>query len=252
MKNSYKAVLLAVLGLTVASAAQAATSGVDLALGFNDPSGPSSAQNDFVIDLGSVSQIGLTTSMTWSGSSLDGGDFASDFTSAFGTDGSALNRVGVGLVQGNSVGGANGKGDLIQTGNESGTPSITAIQASIPGAGGIVLGSYGSTSAANGADSANNWTTQSGNITTATGNPIGDLSGGIVSELVYEDDVSGTARNPSTTPWVELGTLTVNLNSDTVTFTGIDAVPEPATYGLLAGAGLLVVSLRNQFRRKQA
>jgi hypothetical protein len=30
------------------------------------------------------------------------------------------------------------------------------------------------------------------------------------------------------------------------------AVPEPGVYGLFAGAGLLVLSLRNQFRRKQA
>jgi len=30
------------------------------------------------------------------------------------------------------------------------------------------------------------------------------------------------------------------------------AVPEPAAYGALAGAGVLLVSLGSQFRRKQA
>jgi hypothetical protein len=44
-----------------------------------------------------------------------------------------------------------------------------------------------------------------------------------------------------------LGTFTLD-NTGTVTF---NAVPEPSAYGIIAGAGLLVVSLRNRFSKKQ-
>jgi hypothetical protein len=49
MKNFYKTALLAALGLGSVVTVQAST---DLLLGFNDAAGPSSAQNDYVIDLG--------------------------------------------------------------------------------------------------------------------------------------------------------------------------------------------------------
>jgi hypothetical protein len=52
----------------------------------------------------------------------------------------------------------------------------------------------------------------------------------------------------------EIGTITIDVPTDTVTFNGIDSapVPEPTTYGLLAGAGLLLVGVRRQFVKKNA
>jgi hypothetical protein len=50
-----------------------------------------------------------------------------------------------------------------------------------------------------------------------------------------------------------LADLSVGGGTETLNSWGLDitAVPEPAIYGVLAGAGLLVVSLRGRFRRKQ-
>jgi hypothetical protein len=74
------------------------------------------------------------------------------------------------------------------------------------------------------------------------------------SGIVYEDlwEVVGSSSAQTAADIYE-GYFAFNANTDSLTFTGAAvSVPEPTTYGLLAGAGLLVVSLRNQFRRKQA
>jgi hypothetical protein len=44
---------------------------------------------------------------------------------------------------------------------------------------------------------------------------------------------------------VDEGTFNINVDTDTVSFTA-NAVPEPATYGLFSGIGLLMLALRRQ------
>jgi hypothetical protein len=78
------------------------------------------------------------------------------------------------------------------------------------------------------------------------------LSSGVVTEELFESTLPSASRGTSPTAWTEIGTFDINVNTDSVTFTGVDAVPEPATYGLLAASGLLIVSLRRQFKAKNA
>ena len=94
MKKLYKAALLAALGLTGATAAQAQVAPSDVFLGFNDSAGPSGANNDYVIDLGAGANFTTTASLNLSS------DFnASTFSTAFSADASYLNNVAAGAVQ---------------------------------------------------------------------------------------------------------------------------------------------------------
>ena len=63
-----------------------------------------------------------------------------------------------------------------------------------------------------------------------------------------------TVTAAGTTGWAYQGNFTLDLSgaNPSLIWDAASAVPEPATYGLCAGAGLLVLSLRNQFRRKIA
>jgi hypothetical protein len=233
MKNSYKAVLLAALGLAVVSAAQAGTS--DVLLGFNDPNGPTSAQNDYVIDLGAASGFTVNTPATV---------FAIDpvaFNTAFGTDSSALNQVNVGAVEGQT--GAYPK-TLFET-LLSATPtafSSANFNNSAAAAQASPLGVQASATSGS-------WTSELGTI---AGNPVQALTGGTITETLWEETRPSLLGAPSA--WTDIGTLAIDANANTVTFTGLDAptVPEPSTYGLIGVAGLVLVSFRNKLSRKQA
>ncbi len=253
MKKNYKLVLLAVLGLATVTAAHASTS--DMLLGFNDAAGPGSAQNDYVIDLGAESLFTTTASLNLSSSFS-----ASTFNTAFSSDNNSLNDVAVGAVAG-SIG--TSTDILFQTSPKgaSGLPTWTSGKlASFIGAanyaGDSTIGEYTSSGSTGWSQyvaisptvQGNN---TGGNLAGESANPTELLSSGVVSEEIFESS-SSTARNSTPSAWTDIGTLTVNVNSDTVTFTGVDAVPEPATYGLLAASGLLIVALRRQFKAKNA
>ena len=87
------------------------------------------------------------------------------------------------------------------------------------------------------------------------GNPMGALvsdgNGGFQINLdLYHDNDSGTAgRNYLYQGYfnLDIGTASGNLSSADLTYDPAVPVPEPASYGLLAGAGLLVLGLRRQF-----
>jgi len=79
-----------------------------------------------------------------------------------------------------------------------------------------------------------------------------NASSAIGSGIIFEDlwfNLKGTG-------WTYTGYLELDTtgSSPSLTFTPKDlvAVPEPSTYGLLGGAGLLVLSVRRQFNRKNA
>jgi PAB1-binding protein PBP1 len=256
MTKLYKTALLAALGISSITAAQAST---DLLLGFTDNnSGISSAQNDYVIDLG------MTTATLVADATANGGTYdlsslfnAATFSTAFGADASALNSVNAGVVGGYT--GSNPK-LLFQTSALGfGPAALTAgsqVNNAANAAQGVAVGEYASANASGWTSLVAYNTTQGG--TTPSGNtvygdtgtsPVGTLSGGVLSM-----DLWGNSRATSfgsAGSWAYDGTFTINLNTDSVMFS-TTPVPEPSTCSLFGGAGLLVLLFRRKLNRKNA
>jgi hypothetical protein len=254
MKNHlYKAALLAALGLALSPVANAA----DLYVGFNDylgttASGPDQGK-DYVIDLGAYTDF--TVNSTFSGAINSG-----SFTSAFSGDANALNDVAVGAVAG---GAKSGGTYLYATGSPSTALGATAYANAESSASSVPTGVY----AAAGSASNPTWDylvasspvvgDESGNgVASEVGNPESYLANGDIT-LTLWGATKGTFGSP--TAFSELGTLAIDANStgagaDTITFTGADVTPapEPTTYGIFAGVGLLGLALRRQFAAKVA
>ncbi len=256
MKNLYKAALLAALGLAGVTAAQAQS---DMLLGFNDAganSGAAGYQNDYVIDLGAIS--GFTATSTFSGSINQ-----TTFDNAFSSDGSYLNDVAVGVVAENN--GVSPKQLYVSATSTPNHIATTQLNNSIASASAITVGSY---TTASGISSQLGWSyavgVAPGTPNTFNGNATGNgneimgavpgvetsLSSGDAAFNLYEATSSG-----STHSFTEIGTFTVDANNgvDTISYEGVDAaVPEPATYGIFGGMGVLLLGLRRQLTGKLA
>ncbi len=86
------------------------------------------------------------------------------------------------------------------------------------------------------------------------GGLTGFSSGDVILDI-FQNSVSGTVAHPTVDGWTFDGSLVINLTgTPSIQWdpAGSGAVPEPAAYGMLAGAGLLVVALRRQFRGARA
>lgn len=227
MKKQTKATLIALAIVSAATASQAAAYNNDLIIGFSSTTG-----NDLLYDLGSFGS--LTAGETWNLSSL--------------LSGYNLSTVNWGVV-GNSS--ASGTSRVLYTtfasapataGNGKGT--------SINSADGALYSNFATAGAGNSAsvDSTtdNSWNHQTINPTLTTQylnaweNPNQVGTGSINFWSVQANSSAG----------VQDGTFSLG-SGGIVTFDAV-SVPEPSTYGLCAGAGLLALCLRNQFRRKQA
>jgi hypothetical protein len=239
----YKAALLAALGLSSITAAQAGTT--DVLLGFNDAAGTG---NDYVIDLGNPSLFTTTAVLSY-------GINSSLFTTAFSADSSYLNNVAVGVVEGNQ----SSPSTLFMTGL---TTPAAITQSEVVGAaayaGGAAVGEYSSGSTTgwsyNVAPSPTTLLAPAAgsSVGSQTGiNPLSNLAGGLATINLYENTAT-TGRGGSVSGWTEVGTFAVNVNTDVVTFNGVDAVPEPSTCSLFGGAGLLVLLFRRKLNRKNA
>jgi hypothetical protein len=240
MNRTTKTALVAVAIAAAAWSAQAQTAyNGDLVIGFT---GGGSA-NDFEFDLGRASA--MTSGETWSlGANLSG------FT---------LGSTSWGVVGTLAVSGRGQSWFTIDTGViPAGIPSSLAW-GNINNA---VKGIYGNFSTAGAGQSAtpantddNSWNQQTinGALSTqyhnvydnpniASHNPATPLGAG---SMDFYQITAATATLPGVT--TDLGVFTLD-NTGTLTFTAV-AVPEPTTYGLLAGLGLLVLSIRRVWRR---
>jgi len=253
MKNLYKAALLAALGLISVTAAQAqSASGTinnnDLVLGFT--STVNGVSQDYILDLG---QIPTAPNTQLGGISL------SAFNSIFGAN-LANGQVNAGIVGGLP----SGTQDVItSTLQGAGAPSVSPSKGNISGAAGTVSGlQLGAVSQSSSASFFQNIAETPSTAGAAANSFAGYLASNPLSTIgtsetltldLYKDTFSGKT---GTTGWSFIGDIALDLSGPTLSAvfdpTSTAAVPEPATYGMLAGAGLLAVSLRRQVSRKTA
>jgi hypothetical protein len=229
MKNSYKLALLTVLGLTSVTAAQAYTSG-DLLIGVYQPG----VANTEVLDLGSLATLTSEGSVDLT-SALASAGFSTTLSSSaeFGVLGAVTS--GNGTVNHNTY---------LST---PGTTPPTIANFTSFGTSKAPIVTLGNNPGAQGVGSGPDYFSS---ITIGDGG-IADALGGFVTQT----SVTGTAdlftiADNGSAPVLD-GTLSLSPTSEVLTFTAVP-VPEPAAYGLLAGAGLLIVSLRNKLRSKKA
>jgi len=245
MKNLYKAALLAALGLGTIASAQAQFTysgtpqsgggatypGSDLILGFTSTSG-----NDTEFNLGT--EASLVNGETWNLSSI--------LTSY------NLSTVDWGVVGTVTTGHLSylTYDDAVYGNN---LPVLTGVGAwtNIKNATTAIYNNAFSSTAVDSAatiaaSSASSWDSQTVNPTLGTQyqneNVNPNLAGDGTVDFWVQNEGAGTDSN--------IGTF--SLASDGVVTFNVAAVPEPATYGLLAGAGLLIVALRRQFSVKKA
>jgi hypothetical protein len=249
MKNITKAAILSAAVALVCQGAYAATD--DLILGFTG----NSATTDTTFNLGTFSTTSISTGTL---GALSGSPFTSSGVFGFTAQNGASQGTGIDVSvarTGSNAGSV--KGTESAPAVFSGATTLAAANSDVKS---IIIGS-GTTSFTGNSYSAN----------TVAANPPAQ------NDSVFSDDngVSSLVANGTT---MDIYQLTIGPSSghlavkDVVTYVGelelfntggvesyvfdpsgvSAAVPEPATYGALAGAGLLALSLRRQFRRSNA
>ncbi|HEX3624648.1 MAG TPA: PEP-CTERM sorting domain-containing protein [Verrucomicrobiae bacterium] len=239
-------------GATYSSAAN------DLLFGFQNAAG--SGSEDYIINLGAASSIVGQTSVV----NLSSDFSSSDFEAVLG--GSSSMKGGVIGAATISTGGNNGStADLYATQLRSSGAGTASVAGSAAPAGltraqdesaySAIGGTLATPTAGSGIlDTTKSW---EGQIDPGTASPSYHSVTGInpdstvtASTVLYEDLWETTSSSlTGSKAFSYLGYFTLDAATDTLTFTGADvatAVPEPATYGILAGVGMLLLALRRQ------
>jgi hypothetical protein len=236
---------IAVVAATAALAAQGLRAqtapGGDLILGFTS----GTATSDYVVDLGAIPSV-----PTDLGSAIN--------LSQFGTGGApSIGNMSVGVIFGNPVN--SGPGDYVGFSVSHGgaapvTPSGNSVTGAGTQAGSVLIGTPANTLGTS-------FTGQSAVTTAGTfanyfqTDPRLSMPGTSLVLDIYESmRIASTGRGtPTATAFSLIGTLSLDLSGGTphAEFTPT-AVPEPSTYGLIAGAGLLLVALRRRLSAQRA
>jgi hypothetical protein len=238
MKNSIKLSLLAVAAAAVTSAQGAAYSSGDLLIGFNSGSGGT----DYLLDAGPVTA--LVQGETWNVNTLLGfplntagspnrfGAFAYDEVNNL----LWMTAGSIGSPLGSTITGAKGPIEVLASGQ---TGNNTAIQA---GQTRVTTVASDSTFQANFYNQAIN-NTLSGNLVQSVAPAVPTFvvpASASTTLKFWEQDINSVVTQDSFFKYDQ--------TSGILTF-GTAAVPEPGTYGILAGLGVLALSLRRQFAR---
>lgn len=244
--NKLAKVAVVVAGLAlVAQVANAANN--DLLLGFNG----NSSSSDYVINLGNSTSLFNSSSVVDLSSDFSLSTFNSTFSSVNGTKmgagggTSSLNPIFFFTENRGSAGDSSTALSLTP-------PSITTTVAS--GAAGAFNGISPFPAAGTGTLINNgNATSFTSQMTTLQNNTGLNPSTAIGSGVIYEDLWQATKTTGTSTAWVYKGYLTFDTTgaNPLLTFTPT-AVPEPSTYGLFGGMGILALAMRRQLRRKNA
>ena len=246
MTKTYKLTLLAALGLASVTAAKADYANGDLLVGVYQPG----VANTTVVDLGSFSSISGSTYQTWNlSSALAAAGFGSTLSGSatFGVVGesstgtTAFHAIYETVVSPSTpptfsgAGAFNGiKTDVVNIGNLTAGPGTFATL--------VIPNPNLNAQSGDWYSQTVNYVANQGGITLSSGvNPAATVG---TSDILYKTTANGA------TP-VAFNSFSLNPNTEVLTY-GTAAVPEPATYGMIAGLGLLAFSLRNQFRGKQA
>ncbi len=234
MKNLYKGVLLAVLGLASVPVAQAAYPSGDLLVGFTTASG-----TDLIYDLGSEASIMATAASNGGGVNGGGLDIWNLSTQLSGFGG--LSGVQWGVVgtstspfQAFITEGSSFSGNTISSGYAN---KVSTAVASI-------YSDLGTPAAGD----ANSWYSQTANSLNLSQTSYLNVFDNPNSTGITSADFYSVLNNNSAGNF--LGTF--SLSSGGVLT--LDAVPEPSTYALalLGGVGMLVLSSRKKLGSKQA
>jgi hypothetical protein len=253
MKNLfYKAALAAALGYAGATTANAQINPNDLVLGFS--SQYSGVSQDYLVDLG---QVPTTPNTALNVSGFDGVSFGSIFNSAL-----AAGAVNVGIVGGKDA----SSGDVIFSELDNGTGTSSTAGSGMPpvdtksalqnGAAvpvGLTLGAVNQ--AANTSfyyDVAQNpmtaGTSGTSSFTGYVDNPLTTMSssGDVVLDLWKDSWTLGGVSS-----WTYDGNVTIGVSGGNLSAVyDVQAVPEPATYAICGGLGMVMLGLRRKLGRK--
>jgi hypothetical protein len=246
MKNIYKAALLAALGVASVNAVQAQTYNGDLLVGFTI----GASGTDLIYDLGSAGSV--TDGETWNlSTALTAANLQNSLaTVQWGIVGSTGPSAGANNSTFNATRFTYSTGDAglnpVSGKNAWSAISTSTSTISVNTIGNNGVGNYGTVAAT---DPGNySWyyetTGQPGNTLWSYhgGNTPNEV--GLVSTPLYQTDANNTTPTA-----FDNGLFTLNSNG-TLTF-AVQAVPEPATIGLVTIAGLLLVAFRRKFTSKQ-
>jgi hypothetical protein len=240
MNKFTKIAVVAALAAMAAQGLRAQTApGGDLILGFTS----TSSSSDYVVDLGAIPTV-----PTDLGSAIN--------LSQFGTGGApSIGNMSVGVMFGKAVG---TPGDFAGLSVPHGTaapptPSGNNVSAAVNDALSVIIGTPGNTTLTS-------FTGQSAFLTAGTfANSLGAdprvvMPGTSIVLDIYESTrLANSGRTTVASAFSLIGTLSLDLSGPTAhaEFTPT-AVPEPSTYGLIAGAGLLLVVLRRRLSSQRA